>query len=407
MKKFFLTILLSLPVFSAWAAEPFVRFDKASDTPFALAAKGQVAAIVFDAAEDAGVVMAIESLRADIERVTGIAPVIGPSADAPCIIVGSLGTPLIQGLVSSGKIAGKELEGKTEKYLLQVVDKPVPGVAQALVIAGSDKRGAIYGVYELSRQIGVSPWYWWADVPVARHDNIYIKKGVYTDGEPAVRYRGIFINDEWPSFGNWAMEHFGGINSKCYEHVFELLLRLKGNYMWPAMWGSAFYDDDPANGPLADKMGIVMGTSHHEPMALAQQDWKRRPGHGKWSFTTNHDEMMDFWRGGVERAKGWETMYTVGMRGDGDEAMEDKASVALMEQIVAEQRALLSSVTGRPAAEVPQVWALYKEVQDFYDQGMKVPDDVILLLCDDNWGNIRRLPALGTAHQRSGGYCPS
>ena len=135
---------------------------------------------------------------------------------------------------------------------------------EALVIAGSDKRGTIYGIYELSRQMGVSPWYWWADVPARHQDNIYIKRGVYTDGEPKVAYRGIFINDEWPSFGNWCNEKFGGINSKVYKHVFELLLRLKANYMWPAMWGSAFYDDDPQNGILADRMGIVMDTSRHE-----------------------------------------------------------------------------------------------------------------------------------------------
>ena len=390
----------------AQAADRFVMF-KSSGSDFAVAKSGQVVNIVFDANDDEGVRMAIQSLQADFKAVTDNAPMLTSDLlrqTSPCIIVGTLQSQFIQPLLKSGKIQKKDIQGKTEKYLLQVVDKPVAGVSQALVIAGSDKRGAIYGIYELSRQMGVSPWYWFADVPVAHQDNIYIKKGIYTDGEPKVRWRGIFINDEWPSFGNWAVEHFGGINSKCYQHIFELMLRLKANYMWPAMWGSAFYDDDKENGPLASKMGIVMGTSHHEPMALAQQDWKRRKGHGKWSFTSNHDEMMDFWRGGVERAKNWETMYTVGMRGDGDEAMEDKASVSLMEQIVKEQRQLLEQVTGKKAQDIPQVWALYKEVQDFYDQGMQVPDDIILLLCDDNWGNIRRLPELGTAKNRKGGF---
>lgn len=401
MKKLFLTLMLvSAAVVNA--AQQFVTF-KSSEANFAVAKQGKVIDIVYDANEDEGVVMAINNLQTDLKSVTDVAPAIRQTATGQCIIVGSLKSQIIQTLIGVGKLQKKDLEGKREKYLLQVVDNPADGIGQALVIAGSDKRGTIYGIYEFSRQIGVSPWYWFADVPIQHQDNIYIKKGVYTDGEPKVAYRGIFINDEWPSFGNWAVEHFGGINAKCYEHIFELLLRLKANYMWPAMWGSAFYDDDKANGVLADKMGIVMGTSHHEPMALAQQDWKRRKGHGKWSFTTNHDEMIDFWRGGVERAKNWETMYTVGMRGDGDEAMEDKASVQLMEQIVSEQRQLLEQVTGKKASDVPQVWALYKEVQDFYDQGMKVPDDVILLLCDDNWGNIRRLPALGSA-KRKGGY---
>ena len=384
------------------AADQFVTF-KSSEANFAVAKDGKVLNIVYDANDFEGVRMALTSLQNDFKAVCSAAPVLSQEGAGQCVIVGSLQSKYIQQLVKAGKINKKDILGKTEKYLLQVIDQPMQGVSQALVIAGSDKRGTIYGIYELSRQMGVSPWYWWADVPADQHKTIYIKKGVYTDGEPKVAYRGIFINDEWPSFGNWAVEHFGGINAKCYKHIFELLLRLKANYMWPAMWGSAFYDDDKENGPLADKMGIVMGTSHHEPMALAQQDWKRRKNHGKWSFTTNHDEMMDFWRGGVERAKNWETMYTVGMRGDGDEAMEDKASVSLMEQIVKEQRELLTQVTGKKASEVPQVWALYKEVQDFYDQGMQVPDDVILLLCDDNWGNIRRLPELG-APKRKGGF---
>lgn len=404
MKKVFLTWMF-LMALAVQAADQFVTFKK-GDAALAVAKSGQVLNIVYDAQEDEGVLMAIKSLQADFKAVTGNAPTANtqqPAPNIPCIIIGSPKSQTIQQLMNTGKISKKDLQGKTEKYLLQVVDKPVSGVPQALVIAGSDKRGTIYGIYELSRQMGVSPWYWFADVPVASHADIYVKKGVYTDGEPKVRYRGIFINDEWPSFGNWAVEKFGGVNAKCYQHVFELLLRLKGNYMWPAMWQSAFYDDDKENGPLADKMGIVMGTSHHEPMALAQQDWKRRKGHGKWSFQHNKGEMLDFWRGGVERAKNWETLYTIGMRGDGDTKMEDHATVELMEEIVKEQRQLLTQVTGKPAAEVPQVWALYKEVQDFYDQGMQVPDDVILLLCDDNWGNVRRLPALGSK-KRKGGF---
>ena len=248
----------------------------------------------------------------------------------------------------------------------------------------------------------MSPWYWFADVPTQRHKDVYIKKGAFTDGEPKVKYRGIFINDEWPCFGNWALSHFGGINSKCYEHIFELVLRLKGNFMWPAMWGSAFYDDDPQNGVLADKMGVVMGTSHHEPMALAQQDWHRNRD-GEWNYQTNGEALRRFWTTGIERAKDWETVVTVGMRGDGDEAMEGTGNIKLMERIVADQRAIIESVTGRPAEETPQVWALYKEVQDYYDQGMQVPDDITLLLCDDNWGNVRRLPTLD-AKPRKGGY---
>ena len=402
MKKAVFSFFLLCVALMSSAAEQFVTF-KPSSGSMAIATQGKPLDILVSSKDYEGVQIAVRNLQNDLQMVCGQKPALQSTASGQCIIVGSLQSEWIQQLLSAGKLNKKELTGKTEKYLLQVVDNPLNGVKQALVIAGSDKRGAIYGIYELSRQMGVSPWYWWLDVPVVQHKDIYIKKGTYTDGEPKVAYRGIFINDEWPSFGEWAKEKFGGINSKCYERVFELLLRLKGNYMWPAMWASAFYDDDKDNGPLADRMGVIMGTSHHEPMALAQQDWKRRKGHGKWSFMNNRDEMLDFWRGGVQRAKNWETMYTIGMRGDGDEAMEDKGSVQLMEDIVASQRQLLTEVTGKPASDIPQVWALYKEVQDYYDQGMKVPDDVTLLLCDDNWGNVRRLPALGSK-KRKGGY---
>ena len=400
MKRIFFSLLLICIWSITNATSQFVTFEGGN---MPIVQDGNPVDILVDGNDFDGVRMAAESLQDDILAVCGTKPNLVTNADAPCIIIGSMQSGIIQQMVQMGKIKKSHLVGKTEKYLLQIVRNPIPGIRKALVIAGSDKRGTIYGIYELSRQMGVSPWYWWMDVPVAKHQNIYIKKGIYTDGEPKVRWRGIFINDEHPSFYQWSKGMFGGQNSKCYRHIFELLLRLKANYMWPAMWANAFYDDDPENGPLADRMGIVMGTSHHEPLALAQQDWKRRKGHGQWSFVDNKDELMDFWRGGVERAKNWETIYTIGMRGDGDEPMTEHGSITLMEDIVQHQRQLIEEVTGRKASEVPQVWALYKEVQDYFDQGMKVPDDVTMMLCDDNWGNIRRVP---TAEQRNhkGGY---
>lgn len=402
MKKGIVTVIMAiLAATSLMASEGFVSFRKAAGM-FPVASEGRTAGIYFDKADHEGIRMAALDLIEDIGKVCGAKPAMLDGLEGECIIIGSLSSPVIRRLAEAGTIDLNALEGRNEKYILKVVKRPLPGVKKALIIAGSDKRGTIYGIYELSRQIGVSPWHWWMDVPVARHEDIYIKNGIYTDGEPKVAYRGIFINDEWPSFGSWAMEKFGGINSRCYEHIFELLLRLKGNFMWPAMWASAFYDDDPLNGTLADRMGIVMGTSHHEPMALAQQDWKRR-GEGAWNYVTNTDAMRRFWTSGIERCKDWETFVTVGMRGDGDEAMEDSGNIALMERIVRDQREIISSVTGKPAEETPQVWALYKEVQDYYDKGMQVPDDVTLMLCDDNWGNVRRLPAQD-AKPRKGGY---
>ena len=319
------------------------------------------------------------------------------------VIIGTIGkNELIDQLIRQKKLDVTAIKGKWEAHITQVVNKPFLGVDKALVIVGSDKRGTIYGVYGLSAQIGVSPWYWWADVPVKEQKGLYVLPGRYVDGGPAVKYRGIFINDEAPSFSGWAKEKFGGINHLAYEKVFELILRLKGNYLWPAMWGNAFNDDDKLDPVLADEYGIVMGTSHHEPMDRAQQEWKRY-GTGAWNYASNGEELRSFWKKGIENMGSKETIVTVGMRGDGDMPMTEGSNIALLEKIVADQRKIIADVTGKDASQTPQMWALYKEVQDYYDKGMRVPDDVTLLLCDDNWGNIRKLPNLNE-HPRKGGY---
>jgi len=402
MKKILLSLCLSMFCFITNAADTFVTFTPSSNH-FPLVNNGIPCSIRIDLTEDEGVKMAINNLQQDIFNVCGNKPEITTTNNkARCIIIGTCQTPLIDQLIKSNKLKEIDLINKNEKYILQVIQNPYKGIEEALIIAGSDKRGTIYGIYELSKQMGVSPWYWWADVPISQQKNVYIKQGIYTDGEPKVAYRGIFINDEWPSFGGWANATFKGINSKVYKHIFELVLRLKGNFVWPAMWGSAFYDDDPQNGPLANTMGIVMGTSHHEPMALAQQDWRRR-GTGTWDYKQNSQGLQKFWTFGIERAKNWETIVTVGMRGDGDEPMSESANISLLETIVKDQRKIIEKVTGKKARETPQVWALYKEVQEYYDKGMQVPEDITLLLCDDNWGNIRKLPNLNEK-PRSGGY---
>lgn len=402
MKKILLFLYLSLFSFIAYATDTFVSFTPSSNY-FPLITNGIPCPIKIDLNEDEGVKIAVDNLQKDIFNICGTKPeIITNSSKKRCILIGTYNTPLIQQLINTQKLQKEELNHKNEKYILQVITTPCEGIDEALIIAGSDKRGTIYGIYELSKQMGVSPWYWWADVPIMKQENIYIKPGIYTDGEPKVKYRGIFLNDEWPCLGNWSKETFGGFNSQFYKHVFELVLRLKGNFMWPAMWASAFYDDDPQNGVLANTMGIVMGTSHHEPMALAQQDWKRR-GKGTWDYNHNAKGLYEFWKSGIERAKDWETVVTVGMRGDGDEPMSEDANISLLENIVKDQRKIIESVTKKKAKETPQVWALYKEVQDYYDKGMRVPDDITLLLCDDNWGNVRKLPNLNEK-PRSGGY---
>ena len=275
-----------------------------------------------------------------------------------------------------------------------------------LVIAGSDRRGTIYGIYELSRQLGVSPWYWWADAPVAKHDEAYVIKGTYTDGEPAVEFRGIFLNDEAPCLTGWVKNTFGTDygDHRFSEKVFELILRLKGNFLWPAMWGWAFYADDPENGKLADRMGVIMGTSHHEPMARNHQEYARhRQEWGAWNYQTNQTKLDQFFREGIERMKGTEDIVTIGMRGDGDEAMSETADTKLMDRIISNQRKIIKEVTGKAPEKTTQVWALYKEVQDYYDAGLRVPDDVMILISDDNWGDIRRVPT-AAERSRKGGW---
>lgn len=392
---------------------PFASFITEKPAGFPLVRDGAATPLYFDQKDWMGVLRAGGDLQADIRRVTGITPQLStdgiPSAPF-AVIVGTIGkSALIDGLIRSGKIRVDAVQGKWESFLIATVADPLPGVKQALVIAGSDKRGTIYGIYEVSEQIGVSPWYWFADVPPKHHKNISIIPGTYLQGPPAVKYRGIFINDEAPCFTGWAKAKFGGLNSKMYSHVFELLLRLRANYLWPAMWDNAFNEDDPLNPKLADQYGIVMGTSHHEPMMRSHHEWLSRKatlGNGEWNYATNKEAIQKFFRGSIPLHEGYESIYTVGMRGDGDVGMASqgdiKKDIALLEGIITDQRQILQDVTGKKPSEIPQLWALFTEVLKFYDAGMKVPDDVTLLFTDDNVGNIRRLPTAAEA-KRSGG----
>jgi len=385
-----LFVAVSLGVRAQNVVPQFVSFSQEADG-VSLAD----ATIGYSAEEYEGVKMAIENLREDMKRVLGKAP--GESTDAPTILIGTLGRNK-----AIDKLKLSDLKGKREKFIITTLPK-----AKTVVIAGSDKRGTIYGIYELSRQLGVSPWYWWADAPVAHHTQAWVKSGTYTAGEPAVEFRGIFLNDEAPCLTTWVKNTFGTEygGRAFYAKVFELILRLKGNFLWPAMWGWAFYADDPDNGKLADTMGVIMGTSHHEPMARNHQEYARhREEWGAWNYQTNQTKLDQFFREGIERMKGTEDIVTIGMRGDGDEAMGDKTDTKLMERIINNQRKIIKDVTGKPAEKTTQVWALYKEVQDYYDAGLKVPDDVMILISDDNWGDIRRVPVGDKERSRKGGW---
>ncbi len=380
--------------------------NKASAENFPLVSKGKTASILVDATDFSGVLRVAGHLENDLFKVTNFHPKqiknISESTDY-VVIIGTLGkSEIIDKLVQEGKIDADRLKGKWEKFTTQIVDNPSKGVKKALVIAGSDKRGTIYGMYDLSNQIGVSPWYFWADVPVKKQSELYVLPGIHSNGEPKVKYRGIFINDEAPALSGWAFDNYGGFNAKFYDKVFELILRMKGNYLWPSMWGRMFYVDDPQNAVLADEYGIVMGTSHHEPLTRAHAEWANL-GKGKWDFSTNSENLISFWKDGMKRMGNTETIVTVGMRGDGDEPMTQGTAIGLLENIVKTQREIIKEATKKPIEETPQMWALYKEVQDYYDKGMRVPDDITLLLCDDNWGNIRKLPELN-AKPRKGGY---
>lgn len=383
--------------------ESFV-VDAPAEGGFTLVADERAAPLWHDTGEWPGVVRAIGDLRADIAAVTGCAPSIttGALTEAAPVIIGTLGrSALIDGLAAAGKLDVADLAGKWESFAIVTVAHPAPGLESALVIVGSDRRGTIYGIYELSEQLGVSPWVWWADVPVKKRATAHVRPGRFASGEPAVKYRGIFLNDEAPALTNWTSAKFGGYNHAFYARVFGLLLRLRANYLWPAMWNNAFNEDDPENPRLADEYGIVMGTSHHEPMLRAHKEWTRRKL-GPWDYAKNEAGLRAFFADGIRRNKSFESIVTIGMRGDGDEPMSEEANVALLGRVVRDQRDIIARETGRPAEQTPQLWALYKEVQEYFEKGMRVPEDVTLLWCDDNWGNIRRLPT-DAERARSGG----
>ena len=392
-KFLFGVILLVVASLCTQAQNAMPQFVSFSPQPDGVSLAG--ATIGYSQQEYEGVKIAIRNLKTDMQRVMGKAPLLSEGAGEASILIGTLGKNK-----EIDRLKLPDLKGKREKFIITTIDNQV-------VIAGSDRRGTIYGIYELSRQLGVSPWYWWADAPIAQHDNAYVIPGAYTDGEPAVEFRGIFLNDEAPCLTTWVKNTFGTEygGHEFYEKVFELILRLKGNMMWPAMWGWAFYADDPENGRLADRMGIMMGTSHHEPMARNHQEYARHRGEwGAWNYQTNQEKLDQFFREGIERMKGTEDIVTIGMRGDGDEAMSDKADTRLMERIISNQRKIIKEITGKPAEKTTQVWALYKEVQDYYDAGLKVPDDVMILISDDNWGDIRRVPVTKEERSRKGGW---
>jgi glycosyl hydrolase family 115 (putative glucuronidase)/glycosyl hydrolase family 115 len=390
---------------------------------FPVVAGRTAAPIVVSASDFAGVIRVADDLQSDLQKATGVRPLVShdaiPAGRDP-VIVGTIGkSTLIDRMVAAGKLDVRGVAGKWETTVEQIVDHPLPGVRRAFVIAGSDQRGTIYGAYDLSKAIGVSPWYFWDDVPVRHRDAVYVLPGRHSQGTPAVKYRGFFINDENPATGTWAPQYFGqgkapgypgGLNAAYYAKVFEAMLRLKANYLWPAVWGRAFAEDDPLNHATASLYGVVMGTSHEAPMMRGIEEWNRHAsngtdpygGNGEWSFVRNADALKAYWRDGIQRMRDQkiEGVVTLGMRGNGDVSLPDGNGIELMSSIIDSQRKILAE---EGMLGVPQVQTLYKEVQRYWEKGYRPPDDVTVVFCDDNWGNMRKLPD-PSLPARSGGY---
>ncbi|KAH7310735.1 hypothetical protein B0I35DRAFT_378520 [Stachybotrys elegans] len=368
--------------------------------------------ILIDPEEYEGVRIAAANLASDLSKVTGQESKLRETnkgyQEHGVILIGSIQkSELLRELTSRDKDFFQKIEGKWETFETQIVESPWPCAKRILVIAGSDKRAAIFGSYTLSEQIGVSPWHWWADVAIQPRQEIHALPVKTIHGEPSVQYRGIFINDEAPSLTAWVQEKFGPVyNSEFYKTVFELILRMKGNFLWPAMWsgfpwpGNSFFTDDPLNQTLADTYGVVMSTSHHEPMQRAMVEW-RTANKGPWMWDENKERLREHFVEGVTRAKPFESVITLGMRGEGDKRMQSANPQATLRDVLTAQREIIQNVYGKGDG-VPQVLSLYKEVLQQYEAGLDIPDDVTLLFADDNFGNNRRYPTSEEKTRRGG-----
>ncbi|MEU6357121.1 glycosyl hydrolase 115 family protein [Streptomyces sp. NPDC047072] len=395
------------------AVLPPVAEAAPSDRPaFPLAQDGTAVGIFVDAADDPAIARAAGDLQADVERVSGTRPGLLrelPSNAPLLILVGTLGaSPVIDRLAARGRLDVSQVQGRWEASVTQVVDRPAPDVDRALVIAGSDRRGTVYGVYDTSERIGVSPWYWWADVPVEHRDTVTVPSGTFKRREPSVRYRGVFINDE-QNLTTWShrtQEPDKNIGPETYKRLFELLLRLKANYLWPAMHPySDFFNKYRENPELADRYGIVVGSSHPEALLRnGVHEWEpwiaehpNADGSAPvYDYTVNPATISDYWRARARQNAAYESSWTLGMRGLHDSALETRYAttipekVVVMNDIIADQRRILAEEVG--AAAEPQIFIPYKEVLDLYNAGVRVPDDVTLIWPDDNHGNMRQLP---------------
>ncbi|MCC5834878.1 MAG: glycosyl hydrolase 115 family protein, partial [Opitutales bacterium] len=387
---------------------------KATESAFALVSGEKAATLVFEDSEHSVIEIAVKDLAKDVERVTDQRPRVQSSTEGiegAVVLVGTVGqSAWIDALVEAEKIDLSKVEDQWETFLLQTVEAPLPGVDKGFVVIGSDRRGTAYGVYELSKAIGVSPWYWWADVTPGKAEALYLAGDTQIHGPPSVKYRGFFINDEDWKLHPWAMRTYdpelGDIGPKTYKRVFELMLRLKANTLWPAMHEvTKAFNIYPENKYLAERYAIVMGSSHAEPMLRNNVTEWTEP-HADYNYVTNREGVREYWRQRVEENADFENIYTIGMRGIHDSGMvgadSDEQRIELLEQIFADQRAMIERYVDAPLEEVPQMFNPYKEVLDLYHGGLNVPDDVTIVWPNDNHGYIRYLPD-ETERARAGG----
>ena len=389
--------------------------ESPSADDFILASNGTVGEIFIEPDEDPAVRRAAGDLAEDFSRVTGTKSAVEnnfPNTGKITILVGTIGkSEIIDRLAAEGKLATNGVSGAWESYVLQLVNNPAPGVARGLVIAGSDRRGTIYGIYQLSELIGVSPWYWWADVPVAQKKFLALHGDIFKQPSPAVKYRGIFLNDEDWGLRPWASKKFdpqtGNIGPKTYVKIFELLLRLRANYLWPAMHpGTTAFNSFPTDKEIANEYGIVMGASHCEQMLRNNiSEWDEKK-FGDYNFVTNPDGVLKYWEQRVRENGKFENIYTMGMRGIHDGAMPgggtESEKAARLETIIADQRQMLARNVSPNVAAVPQIFCPYKEVLPLYRLMKNLPDDITLVWPDDNYGYVRQF-SNARERQRSGG----
>ena len=412
--KHLILMLSALVAVSAGHAQVAVH-EKSPETKYAftLASPRQTAAILYDASDAAVVKRAAELFAADVEAVTGRRPQVTSATGetGPAVIVGTVGgSALIRRLSEAGKIDTAPLEGAWERYLIQTVANPLPGIRKALVIAGSDRRGAAYGLFTLSELIGVSPWYWWADVPVKKHAALHVDAPPTYSQTPSVRYRGIFLNDEDWGLTPWASQTFeperGNIGPRTYAKVCELLLRLKANYLAPAMHPvSTSFNQIPENKLVADTFAIVMGSTHCEPLLLnTASEWDTQTM-GPWNYDKNKEGINRVLTQRVRENSPYENVYTLALRGLHDGAMSTTLpmheKVRMLQQALLDQRRILAENIDRPVETVPQAFTPYKEVLEIYSNGLELPDDVTIVWPDDNYGYMKRLS--GVREQRRTG----